>query len=72
MTVLPLHATHHTDVSSTWLDIMAVADLSHVVLHRQQPDPGLSKQNLVYCAHKLTIPKYKPQLLHLINFRGTD
>lgn len=33
MTILPLYATHFTSTSSTFLDIMAVSDMTQIVDH---------------------------------------
>src|SRR5436190_24288407 len=63
MTVLPLHATHHTATADTWLDVMTVTDPTHVAHHGQFPAPGLSNHDLIFCVYKLLTPKSKPTFI---------
>lgn len=67
LTILPLHATHHTATTDTWLDIMAVADPDLVVNHGQQSVSGLSRHDLVFCVYRLSTPRSKSTFIQYRN-----
>jgi len=72
LTILPLQATHHTDTSHTWLDLMAVSDPDRVAHHGQLSAPGISKHDVIFCVLRLVSPRNAPKFISYRDFKNID
>lgn len=70
--VLPLSATHHfPNCSPSLLDLMIVSSPNNVKYHGQLT-ATFSYHDLIYLSYRIRVPKRKPQLLYLRNYKGID
>lgn len=70
--VLPLSATHHfPNCAPSLLDLMIVSSPNNVSYHGQLT-ATFSYHDLIYLSYRIRVPKLKPQLLYLRNYKGID
>lgn len=72
LNILPLHATHHSHATDTWLDLMITSKREKILNHGQTIAPGLSHHDAIFLSYSLRSPKFVPKTVTYRDIKGID